>query len=65
MESSLDNSNIRDKILSLNDEIKLRLSIPFYQRTDKQAVKLDNLCHELNSLIDKYNFDEIKKYEMN
>ncbi len=67
MESSIDEMNkiIRSKIISLNDQIKIRLSIPINQRTDKQAVKLDNLCYELNCLIDKYNSNELKKRNIN
>jgi len=62
MESSTEDSNkiILEKIKSLNDQIKIRLSIPLNHRTDKQAIKLDNLCYELNCLIDKYNMNEKK-----
>ena len=63
MDSPTEDNNkiIRDKIRSLNDQIKLRLSVPLNLRTDKQAVKLDNLCYELNCLIDKYNLNYGKK----
>ena len=63
MDSPTEDNNqiIRDKIRSLNDQIKIRLSVPLNLRTDKQAVKLDNLCYELNCLIDKYNFNYGKK----
>jgi hypothetical protein len=64
MDSPTDIKDIRSKIISLNDQIKLRLSVPINQRTDKQAIKLDNLCYELNCLIDKYNFN-IKNTEIN
>ena len=62
MDSPTEDNNqiMRDKIKSLNDQIKLRLSVPLNLRTDKQAVKLDNLCYELNCLIDEYHKNEQK-----
>ena len=42
------------KIKKLNEQIKLRLSVPINMRTEKQANKLDNLCNEHKMLIDTY-----------
>jgi len=57
MEPLPNNTNIEltKKIKTISDNIKLRLSVPINQRTDKQAIKLDNLTHELNLLINEYN----------
>lgn len=43
------------KINDLNEQISIRETIPFYQRTEKQSIKLDNLIYELKQLYEKLN----------
>ena len=57
------NIKLNKKIKTLEEEIKLRLSVPINFRTDKQAIKLDNLNHELNLLINEYYKNNIKVKE--
>jgi hypothetical protein len=57
------NVKLNQKIKTMSDEIKLRLSVPINCRTDKQAIKLDNLNHELNLLINEYHKNNIKVKE--
>ena len=42
------------KIENLQEQIKLRQSIPESNRTEKQSIKLDNLLYELNKLYEEY-----------
>ena len=52
------NDDIYNKINIIEEQIKIRLSIPSYERTEKQAIRLDNLLYELQKLykiINKYN----------
>jgi hypothetical protein len=37
----------KNKILLLNQQIKIRETIPENDRTNRQSIKLDNLKHEL------------------
>ena len=53
METVIDipNNNILTKINYLKEQIALRETIPYKERTDKQLIKLDNLQYELLQLI--------------
>ncbi len=50
METVLDTSNNNIKINYLKEQIALRETIPYNERTEKQLVKLDNLLYELKEL---------------
>ena len=52
------NNNIYNKINIIEEQIKTRLSIPPYERTEKQAIKLDNLLFELQKLYKIINKDK-------
>ena len=54
MDNITNNKIIHSKITILCEQIKLRLSVPNNQRTNKQSIKLDNLYYELNCLITDY-----------
>ncbi len=41
-----DNLDILAKIININEQIKIRDSIPINLRTEKQSIKLDNLLYE-------------------
>ncbi len=47
-------TNNKDEILTriniINEQISIRETIPFYLRTEKQLIKLDNLMYELKKL---------------
>lgn len=43
------------KIANINEQIYIRETIPFYQRTEKQSIKLDNLLYELKQLYELIN----------
>ncbi len=45
------NNNILIKINYLKEQIALRETIPYNERTDKQRIKLDNLLYELTVLL--------------
>ncbi len=42
--------DVLNKINNLNEQISIRETIPAYQRTEKQSIKLDNLIYELKQL---------------
>ena len=42
--------NIENKINYIKQQIIIREAIPEHERTNKQAIKLDNLLHELKLL---------------
>ena len=55
METVIDtpNNNINNILLKINylkEQIALRETIPYYERTEKQLIKLDNLQYELTQL---------------
>jgi hypothetical protein len=54
MDNITNNKIIHSKIIILSEQIKLRLTVPINQRTNKQSIKLDNLYYELNCLINDY-----------
>jgi hypothetical protein len=54
MDNIINNKIIYSKITILSEQIKLRLTVPNNQRTNKQSIKLDNLYYELNCLINDY-----------
>ena len=47
------NFNIITKINYLKEQIALRETVPYNERTDKQRIKLDNLQYELQQLLIK------------
>ena len=47
--------DILNKIAYLNEQIIIRETIPLYQRTEKQLIKLDNILYELKQLNDMIN----------
>ena len=52
----------KTKIVLLNEQIKLRESIPENERTAKQAIKLDNIKYELTKiyqLLDAFTYNNI------
>jgi hypothetical protein len=44
------NINILSRINYLEEQIALRETIPYSERTEKQLIKLDNLLYELKQL---------------
>ncbi len=48
-----DNLDILAKIININEQIKIRDSIPINLRTEKQSIKLDNLLYELKQLTEQ------------
>jgi hypothetical protein len=63
MDSITDDIKIyKTKIVLLNEQIKLRESIPENERTAKQAIKLDNIKYELTKiyqLLDAFTYNNI------
>ncbi len=47
---TINKDEILTKINTINEQISIRETIPFYQRTEKQLIKLDNLLYELKQL---------------
>ncbi len=48
-------SNLEEKINVIKHEINIRTVIPEHLRTTRQAIKIDNLSHELKLLLKEYN----------
>ncbi len=46
----INKQDILTKIDYINNQISIRETIPYYQRTEKQSIKLDNLLYELKQL---------------
>jgi hypothetical protein len=47
---TINKHEILKRIDYINQQLSIRQTIPIYQRTNKQSIKLDNLLYELKQL---------------